>query len=173
MIASSKIQVFALAFGVAYAAIYVICTELNLPLLTYHPAIGEIDLLWQPPKRGPVMYWYGWMLTSLVGALALAWIATAIPEPWLQRAIAFGCIAAVAYLILSTAALFIYDKATVELEFLKSRWLSVVAALVVAAIVSYIVPSQWNQRVWHGWICVVPIGALAVLAYYLIPYFTQ
>ncbi len=173
MIASSKIQVFALAFGVAYAAIYVICTELNLPLLTYHPAIGEIDLLWQPPKRGPVMYWYGWMLTSLVGALMLAWIATAIPEPWLQRAIAFGCIAAVAYLILSTAALFIYDKATVELEFLKSRWLSVVAALVVAAIVSYIVPSQWNQRVWHGWICVVPIGALAVLAYYLIPYFTQ
>jgi len=173
VIASSKIQVFALAFGVAYAAIYVICTELNLPLLTYHPAIGEIDLLWQPPKRGPVMYWYGWMLTSLVGALMLAWIATAIPEPWLQRAIAFGCIAAVAYLILSTAALFIYDKATVELEFLKSRWLSVVAALVVAAIVSYIVPSQWNQRVWHGWICVVPIGALAVLAYYLIPYFTQ
>jgi hypothetical protein len=173
VIASGKIQVFGLAFGVAYAAIYVICTEVNLPLLTYHPAIGEIDLLWQPPKRGPVMYWYGWMLTSLVGALALAWIATAIPEPWLQRAIAFGCIAAVAYLILSTAALFIYDKATVELEFLKSRWLSVVAALVVAAIVSYIVPSQWNQRVWHGWICVVPIGALAVLAYYLIPYFTQ
>ena len=173
MMASEKIPVFAITFTVAYAAIYAICTEVNLPLLTYHPVTGEIGLLYQPQGRGPVMYWYGWMLTSLVGALALAWIATAIPEPWLQRAIAFGCIAAVAYLILSTAALFIYDKATVELEFLKSRWLSVVAALVVAAIVSYIVPSQWNQRVWHGWICVVPIGALAVLAYYLIPYFTQ
>jgi uncharacterized membrane protein len=173
MIASGKIQVFALAFGVAYAAIYVICTELNLPLVTYHPVTGEIDLLWQPPKRGPAMYWYGWMLTSLVGAFVLALIATAIPEPWLQRAIMFGCVAAVAYLILYTVALFIYDKATVELEILKSRWLAAAAALVAAGIVSYVVPSQWNQRVWHGWIWVVPIGSLAVLAYYLTPYFTR
>jgi hypothetical protein len=136
MIASGKISLFALAFGVSYAAIYVICTEVNLPLLTYHPAIGEIDLLWQPPKRGPAMYWYGWMLTSLIGALLLAWIAIAIPEPWLQRAITFGCFAAVAYLILYTISLFIYDKATVELEFLKARWLSIVAAAAAAAILT-------------------------------------
>jgi hypothetical protein len=171
MIASDKIPVFTLAFGVAYAVIYVICTEVNLPLVTYHPAIGEVDVLWQPPKRGPAMYWYGWMLTSLIGALAFAWIAIAIPEPWLQRVIMFACVAALAYLILYTVALFVYDQATVELEFLKSRWLSVAAALVVAAIVSYIVPPQWNKRVWHGWMWVVPVGALAVLAYYLAPYF--
>jgi hypothetical protein len=173
MMASSKLAVFTIVFGVAYAAIYVICTELNLPLLTYHPVIGEVDFLWTPERRGPAMYWYGWMLTSLIGAVALAWIASAVPEAWVQRVILFGCLAAVAYLVLYTLALFIYDKATVELEFLKSRSLSVVAALVVAAAISFFAPTKWNQRLWPGWVCVVPIGALAVLAYYLTPYFTR
>jgi cell division protein FtsW (lipid II flippase) len=90
-----------------------------------------------------------------------------------QRVILFGCLAAVAYLVLYALALFIYDKATVELEFLKSRSLSVVAALVVAAAISFFAPTKWNQRLWPGWVCVVPIGALAVLAYYLTPYFTR
>src|SRR5262249_4568803 len=105
-------------------------TEPSTP--TYHPVIGEGDFLWTPERRGPAMYWYGWMLPSLIGAVALGWIASAVPEPWVQRVILFGCLAAVAYLVLYTLALFIYDKATVELEFLKSRSLSVVAALVVA-----------------------------------------
>ncbi len=172
MMASSKLAAFAIVFGVAYAVIYVISTELNLPLLTYHPVIGEVDFLWTPERRGPAMYWYGWMLTSLIGAVALGWIASAVPEPWVQRVILFGCLAAVAYLVLYTLALFIYDKATVELEFLKSRSLSVVAALVVAA-TSFFAPTAWNERLWPGWVCVVPIGALAVLAYYLTPYFTR
>ncbi|MFZ1092363.1 MAG: hypothetical protein WAN75_24615 [Xanthobacteraceae bacterium] len=72
------------------------------------------------------MYWYGWMLTSLIGAGVLGWIAIALPEQW--------------YLILYMVALFIYDKATVELEFLKSRWLTVTVALVVAAAVSVFAP---------------------------------
>jgi hypothetical protein len=174
MMASSKLAVFTIVFGVAYAVIYVICTELNLPLLTYHPVIGEVDFLWTPERRGPAMYWYGWVLTSLIGAVALAWIASAVPEPWVQRVILFGCLAAVAYLMLHTLALFIYDKATVELEFLKSRSLSVVTALAVAAAISFFAPTNWNQRrLWPGWVCVVPIGALAVLAYYLTPYFTR
>ena len=107
IIASEKIPIFAVAFTVAYAVIYAICTELNLPLLTYHPAIGELDFLWKSEKRGPSMYWYGWMLTSLVGALLLAWIATLVPEQWLQRAITFGCVGAAAYLILYSLALFV------------------------------------------------------------------
>src|SRR5262245_28277375 len=172
MMASSKLAVFTIVFGVAYAAIYVISTELNLPLLTYHPVIGEVDFLWTPERRGPAMYWYGWMLTSLIGAVAVACIASAAPEAVVQRVILFVCLAAVACLVLYTLALFIYDKATVELEFLKSRSLSVIAALVVAAI-SFFAPTKWNQRLWPGWVCVVPIGALAVLAYYLTPYFTR
>jgi hypothetical protein len=174
MMASSRLAVFTIVFGVAYAVIYVISTELNLPLLTYHPVIGEVDFLWTPERRGPVMYWYGWMLTSMLGALALAWIASAVPEPWVQRVILFGCLAAVAYLMLHTLALFIYDKATVELEFLKSRSLSVVTPLAVAAAISFFAPTKWNQRrLWPGWVCVAPIGTLAVLAYYLTPYFTR
>ena len=173
MMASSKLGVFTIVFGVAYAAIYVICTELNLPLLTYHPVIGEVDFLWTPERRGPAMYWYGWMLTSLIGAVVLAWIASAVSEAWVQRVILFGCLAAVAYLVLYALALFIYDKATVELEFLKSRSLSVVAALMVAAAISFLAPATWNERLWPGWVCVVPIGALGVLAYYLTPYFTR
>jgi hypothetical protein len=173
MMASSKLAVFTIVFSVAYAVIYVICTEMNLPLLTYHPVIGEVDFLWKPERRGPAMYWYGWMLSSLIGAAALAWIASVLPEQWVQRAIFFGCLAAVGYLILYTLALFIYDKATVELEFLKSRSLSVVASLVVAAGISLFAPAKWNQRLWPGWVCIVPIGALAVLTYYLTPYFTR
>ena len=173
MMASSKLAVFTIVFSVACAVIYVVSTELNLPLLTYHPVIGEVDFLWTPERRGPAMYWYGWMLTSLIGAVALGWIASVVPEPWVQRVILFGCLAAVAYLVLYTLALFVYDRATVELEFLKSRSLSVVAALVVAAAISFFAPTTWNERLWPGWVCVVPIGALAVLAYYLTPYFTR
>ena len=48
MMASGKLAVFTIVFGVGYAVIYVICTEMNLPLLTYHPVIGEVDFLWTP-----------------------------------------------------------------------------------------------------------------------------
>jgi hypothetical protein len=83
-----------------------------------------------------------------------------------------AALAGIIYLIFHTVALFIYDKATIELEFLKSRWLSAIAALVLAAISSFS-PARWGQRVCTGWAWVVPIGALAVLGYYLVPYFTQ
>jgi len=173
VITSAKIPVFAITFTAAFAAIYVICAELNLPVLTYHPAIGEVDFLWKPERRGPAMYWYGWMLTSLAASLLVAWSATMLPEQWLQRAIAFGCAGAAAYVVIYTLALFIYDQASVELEFLKSRWLSITAAVVVAAAISLLAPASWTQRLWPGWAWVVPLGALAVLGYYLSPYFTR
>ena len=173
MIASAKIPVFAVTFTVAFAAIYVICAELNLTALTYHPAIGEVDFLWKPERRGPAMYWYGWMLTSLAASLLLAWIATMLPEQWLQRAIGFGCAGAAAYVVIYTLALLVYDQASVELEFLKSRRLSITAAVVVAAVISLLAPASWTQRLWPGWAWVVPLGALAVLGYYLSPYFTR
>jgi hypothetical protein len=58
-------------------------------------------------------------------------------------------------------------------DFLKSRWLSVGAALLAAAAISFFAPAAWHQRLWPGWVVVVPIGALAVLAYYLTPFFTR
>jgi hypothetical protein len=71
---------------------------------------------------------------------------------WVQRAIFFGCPAAVRCLIFYTLALFVYDKATVELGFLKSRWLSVGAALLAAAAISFFAPAAWHQRLWPGWV---------------------
>ena len=129
MNSSDKIPVFALVFGIAYAVIYVICTELNLPLLTYNPAIVEVGILWQPLKSGPAMYWYGWMLTSALGALAVAFIAIAIPEPWLQRLITFGCVAATAYLVLYTLALFIHILGAIGTFIGVSVWLFAAMAL--------------------------------------------
>jgi len=49
----------------------------------------------------------------------------------------------------------------------------VTVALAAAAALSFFAPAKWNQRLWPGWVCVVPIGVLAVLAYYLAPYFTR
>src|SRR5262249_33747748 len=160
---SDKVPIFALTFTVACAAIYTVCTEVNLPLLTYHPAIGEIDLLWAPERRGPAMYWYGWMLTSALAACAVAAIATLLPGRWLQRAVTFACVGAVAYLVLYTLSLFVYDQATIELGFLKSRWPSVGAAALVAGLVTLLMPATWTKRLWPGWSWVVPIGALCVL----------
>jgi len=173
MIATNKTLIAGMTFTIAYAVVYTICTEVNLPLVTYHPVIGEVDFLWKPERRGPAMYWYGWMLTSLIAATAMAAIASVTPETWLQRAITFGSLAAIGYLVFYTLALFVYDRATVELEFLKSRWLSVIAAVLIAAIVGFFLPAKWNERIWPGWVCAVPLGALAVLGYYLTPYFTR
>jgi len=173
MMATDKAAIFAVTFTVACAALYTVCTELNLPLLTYHPVIGEIDLLWTPERSGPAMYWYGWMLSALVGAAALAFIASLAPEAWVQRAIAFASVAAAAYLVAYSLSLVVYDKATIELEILKSRWPSLIAAVAIAALAVACMPEAWHRRLWPGWAWLVPAGALTVLGYYLVPYFTR
>ena len=175
MIATEKVGIFAIMFGVAYAVLYTIATELNLPLVTYHPVIGAVDVLYQRARSPtqPAMYWYGWMLTSLVGALVIAYVATFLPESLLQRIIVCGVIGALAYLVVHTIALYVYAIASTEMELLKSRWASAIVAAVIAVVATYFAPARWSARVWHGWISVIPIGALAVLGYYLIPFFTR
>jgi len=175
MIAVDKTTTFTVVFGVASAVLYTVATEINLPVATYHPVTGVVDFLWKAPRpgSGPAMYWYGWMLTSLFGALLIAFVATLVPEGVLQRVIIFAAFGAFGYLVVSTVALFVYANASVELEFLRSRWTSVIAAALLAAIGVYLAPTRWTARLWPGWIIVVPIGALAVLGYYLIPFFTR
>jgi hypothetical protein len=173
MIAAEKIPTFTIVFVVACAVLYAICTEFNIPAITYHPVIGEIDLGWKPARSGPAMYWYGWMLSSLIGATVIAYIATVVPPVWLQRLLVFACVAAVAYLIVYTAMLIIYGKASVEMETLKDRRVAAGAAVILAVFFIYRSPADWYQRVWAGWVWLVPIGASAVLGYYLIPFFTR
>src|SRR5262249_40970606 len=170
---TDKPAISAFPSRVPYGFLYAICTEVNLPLVTYHPVIGEIDALWKPARSGPTMYWYGWMLSALIGATAIAFAATAVPEAWTQRALAFGVFAARAYLVLFSLSLFVYDGATVELELLKSRWLSIAGAQMVGAIGTFFMPLQWRERVSPAWSWIVPAGAIAVLSWYFVPYFTR
>jgi hypothetical protein len=82
-LASSKaFKTFAIVFGFGTAALYVACDMLNWPLFTYHPATNRVDLFYAPPRQGegPVMYWYGWTATSLLGAAVLGVLATFLPE---------------------------------------------------------------------------------------------
>ena len=66
-------------FSIAFALIYIASVEYNLALITYHPQIFKWGLLAEPPKEGPAMYWYGWLLTSALGAGAIAALSLALP----------------------------------------------------------------------------------------------
>lgn len=81
-VASARFRTFALVFGVSAAVLYVICDMAALPMFTYFPAIDEFVLGYAPPRRdeGPAMYWYGWIATTILGALVLGAAAALLPE---------------------------------------------------------------------------------------------
>jgi hypothetical protein len=66
-------------FGIAFAVIYIASVYFNLALLTYHPQLVQWGVLVEAPKQGPAMYWYGWLLTSALGAGAIAALSLALP----------------------------------------------------------------------------------------------
>ena len=75
--------VFAIAFALIYIAqIYLTGFQINLALITYHPQIGQWGMLAEAPRQGqgPAMYWYGWLLTSGLGACVLAALSLALPR---------------------------------------------------------------------------------------------
>jgi len=78
---SEKFRTFAIVFAITGAALYVMCDMLGWPLFTFHPATGRFE--WgrtlPRPNEGPVMYWYGWTVTTLLGAGALGFLATLLP----------------------------------------------------------------------------------------------
>jgi hypothetical protein len=157
-------------FSVAFAVLYLLATYFNLALVTYHPALKELQFLAQPPKAGPTMYWYGWIMTTAIGAFAAGLVATFIPDRWdrwVQWAITFAFVYAVLYVIVHYVALFIYDQATVELEFLKHPATSATGALVAAVIASIFFPIQWTQRMWSGWTGVIPLSVMLVFVFLL------
>ncbi len=79
---ASRFGTFSLVFGIGFAIFYVICDMAALPLFTYHPGTDRIDFGYAPARRdeGPAMYWYGWLASSALGASALGFIATLLPE---------------------------------------------------------------------------------------------
>jgi hypothetical protein len=62
-------------FSAAFAVIYIVAVELNWALFIYHPKIKQWGWLVEPPRDGPPMYWYGWLVTSTLGAAAASVIA--------------------------------------------------------------------------------------------------
>ncbi|MBN8965494.1 MAG: hypothetical protein J0H89_08980 [Rhizobiales bacterium] len=85
MIASHRFGVFAITFAVAYAIIYVIATEVNLALFTYHSALGEFGFGPNKPRNGPAMYWFGWIATSTICALVVGAIVAYLPDSVTRR----------------------------------------------------------------------------------------
>jgi hypothetical protein len=173
--AISKSGIFAITFGITFAVLYTVLEQLNWPLFTYHPAVGKLDFWMQRPRsgEGPPMYWYGWLALSFPCALLVGWVATMIPPRWLYRATMFCCLLAVLWPASFALAVFIADQVSFDAEFLKSIWLSTVPALVAAAAVTWLVSSEWAQRVWTGWLLIMPIGGLVVLGYSLKQYFLR
>ncbi|MEW6454949.1 MAG: hypothetical protein AB1490_30205 [Pseudomonadota bacterium] len=78
---SEKFRTFVVVFAITGAALYVICDFAGLPLFTFHPATGRLEWGYALPRRGegPVMYWYGWTVTTLIGAGILGGLATLLP----------------------------------------------------------------------------------------------
>ena len=79
---SAAFRAFAVVFAITTPVIYVICEMANLPLFTYHPGTGRIDLGWAAAVKGegPAMYWYGWNAVTLLGAAGFGLIAAKLPE---------------------------------------------------------------------------------------------
>ena len=72
-------RAFPIVFAVVYALAYALAVWKNYALFTYHPALNEFGIGVEKPKDGPAMYWYGWMATAGIAALAAGFVASLIP----------------------------------------------------------------------------------------------
>lgn len=93
-------------FAAAFALIYVVSVEANWALVTYHPRLGEWEWLTRPAKSGPAMYWFGWLMTSFVAAVATSLLALPLvarwePPVWIGWAVPLAVMVAFIYLLRS------------------------------------------------------------------------
>jgi uncharacterized RDD family membrane protein YckC len=72
-------------FSASYAVLYLVSMYYNLALITYHPALKQVEWLVARPKSGPAMYWYGWLLTAALGSVGISALALMVPDRWLTR----------------------------------------------------------------------------------------
>ncbi|MDB5865659.1 MAG: hypothetical protein JWO70_3465 [Betaproteobacteria bacterium] len=85
MIRPRSVAFVAIVFAVVYAIAYVIAVWKNVPVFTYHPIAGTIGLGVEKPHDGPAMYWFGWMSTAAIAALAACLVASLVPERIARR----------------------------------------------------------------------------------------
>ena len=89
----TKVERLAAIFGIAFAVIYAPTMDYNWTFATYHPIQGIWQLGRAPPLGGgsPAMYWYGFVITAALGALALTAIAALVPDkPACRGGASFG-----------------------------------------------------------------------------------
>ena len=77
--------VFAITFACAFAMLYFAAAAYNLALFTYDAATSEFFFLVRRTGLDLPMYWYGWIVTSAIGASVAGVIASLIPNQWAQR----------------------------------------------------------------------------------------
>src|SRR5690349_3646301 len=67
-VSSAKVRTFLIVFSITATIVYVLCDLFGWPLFTYHPATGRLEWGYALPRRneGPVMYWYGWVVTTAI-----------------------------------------------------------------------------------------------------------
>ena len=82
---SSRFPVFAITFACVFAVLYFAAAAYNLALFTYDAATNELFFLVWRKDVGLPMYWYGWIVTSAIGASVAGVIASIIPGQWAQR----------------------------------------------------------------------------------------
>jgi amino acid permease len=85
---------FAFAFGAAFAVFYVVAIKLDLALFTVYPSLGVVILGTHHARDtvdpalaflAPTMYWYGWVATAALRAVAVGAIAALLPGQWTRR----------------------------------------------------------------------------------------
>ncbi|SMC35108.1 hypothetical protein [Polynucleobacter kasalickyi] len=86
-LAMMKYQTFATVFSVSFSVTYVLADIYKAPIFSYYPATHKVTLGWTPLTMddGPAMYWYGWLLTSLLSALACSFLASTLPLSVMKR----------------------------------------------------------------------------------------
>lgn len=69
-------------FTVVYAIVYALAVQYNWPLFSYLPILSEFrfGLVAASRDTGPIMYWYGWIATSAIVAVAVCIVALIIPK---------------------------------------------------------------------------------------------
>jgi hypothetical protein len=172
----SKVGTFAITFGIASALLYTVFERLNWPLFTYLPRVNRVEF-WvyrSPPAESPPMYWYGWIVLAVAAACVVGLIATMVPDRRLRQGTFFFCVLGALWpTVLTVLRSFGPDWQALNIEFMNSAWAAAIPALVGAAAITYLVPSQFVQRVWTSLLLIVPIGGLVVLGYSLQQYFVR
>jgi hypothetical protein len=85
--ASSKVRAFVTTFSITGPVVYCLVVFFKLPLVTYFPAIEQLDwgAVGMHPGTGLNMLWYGFTLTTILISAGLGIVAMFLPERITRR----------------------------------------------------------------------------------------